>query len=320
MATYENIRGGDKAALAAALGAIESAPDAAESVELLSRAYANPRAHVVGVTGPPGVGKSTLIGALIAEVRAGGRSVGVIAVDPSSRHSGGALLGDRTRLRTDPEDAGVFVRSMAARDRLGGLAALTVAAMVLMRAVYDLVVIETIGVGQSETDVVGAADTVLLCVQPGAGDSLQFMKAGIVEVPHVVAVTKADLGAAAARARADVAAALGLAAADAAGWPVPVLAVSARRRDGLGLLLAAFDRHAAWLAGNGRLAAARHAQAERWLVEAVRERFGRDGVRRAGRLTLAPGESPFERLLAVAAALRGPPGPQPLCALPPSMG
>ena len=105
------------------------------------------------------------------------------------------MLGDRTRLQHDPEDQGVFVRSMAARDRLGGLAELTIAAMVLLRAVYDVVILETVGVGQSETDVADSADTVVFCVQPGSGDSLQFMKAGIVEIPHLVVVTKADMGA-----------------------------------------------------------------------------------------------------------------------------
>src|SRR5580658_6223287 len=142
-------------ALAAALARLEQAPEAEATLALLDAAYGSPRAHVVGVTGPPGVGKSTLIGALISAWRRAGETVGVVAVDPSSRVSGGALLGDRTRLRTDPEDEGVFVRSMAARDKLGGLAALTVSAMVLMRALYDKVIIETVGVGQSETDVAG---------------------------------------------------------------------------------------------------------------------------------------------------------------------
>ncbi len=287
---------GGKAALAAALAELERRPDAAESVALLDAAYGAPRAHVVGVTGPPGVGKSTLLGALIALLRAGGRTVGVVAVDPSSRRSGGALLGDRLRLMTDAEDSGVFVRSMAARDRLGGLAEMTVAAMVVMRAVYDVVLLETVGVGQSETDVAGAADTVVFCVQPGSGDSLQFMKAGIVEIPHVAVVTKADMGAAAKRAGADLSAALGLAKADAAGWDVPVLSVSATRREGIGELVEAIDGHWRWLGQGGRLAARRREQAESWLVQTVRERFGREGLKRAGALTLAVGDSPFAKL------------------------
>lgn len=294
----DNIRTGGKAALAKALAQLERAPDAPETVALLDAAYAEPKAQVVGMTGPPGVGKSTLMNALIAAWRGSGRTVGCIAVDPSSRRSGGALLGDRTRLSTDPEDQGIFVRSMAARDRLGGLAALTVSSMVLMRALYDVVLIETVGVGQSETDVVGVADTVLFCVQPGSGDSLQFMKAGIAEIPHVVVVTKADMEKESRRARADVLGALSLGGAgdDGDDWAVPVLLVSSMRRDGIDDLVAAIDGHGAFLAGDGRLAAARHRQAEAWLEEAVRERWGREGVRRAGDLSLPAGVSPFTRL------------------------
>lgn len=298
--TLDDIRIGGKAALAKALAQLERAPDAPETVALLDAAYAEPQAQVVGMTGPPGVGKSTLMNALIANWRGRGRTVGCIAVDPSSRRSGGALLGDRTRLTTDPEDQGIFVRSMAARDRLGGLAALTVSSMVLMRALYDVVLIETVGVGQSETDVVGVADTVLFCVQPGSGDSLQFMKAGIAEIPHVVVVTKADMEKEARRARADVLGALSLGGAnggdESGGWDVPVLLVSSMRRDGIDSLVQAVDDHAAFLAGDGRLAAARHRQAQAWLEEAVRERWGREGVRRAGDLSLPAGQSPFMRL------------------------
>jgi LAO/AO transport system kinase len=292
-----------KAGLARALGRLEGAPDDAATLALLDEAYRAPRAHVVGITGPPGVGKSTLLGVLIAAWRRGdpARTVGVIAVDPSSRASGGALLGDRLRLNTDPDDAGVFVRSMAARDRLGGLAPVTVAAMVLMRALYDVVAIETVGVGQSEADVVDAADTVVFCIQPGSGDSLQFMKAGIVELPHVMAVTKADTGAAARRAVSEAAGALGLAVGRAEGWTVPVLPVSAQRREGIDALLAAVDGHWRHLA-DGRLAALRDAQATAWLRAAVRERFGRDGLGRAGELGLDR-QSPFARMAALGRTL-----------------
>lgn len=291
------LRSGGKAALARALAQLERAPDAAETVALLDAAYAEPLAHVVGMTGPPGVGKSTLMNALIGGWRARGRRVACIAVDPSSRRSGGALLGDRTRLSTDPEDQDIFVRSMAARDRLGGLAALTISSMVLMRALYDVVLIETVGVGQSETDVVGVADTVLFCVQPGSGDSLQFMKAGIAEIPHVVVVTKADMEQAARRARSDVLGALSLGGSDEMdNWPVPVLMVSSLRREGVDDLIAAIDGHRDFLRTDRLLQTIRHAQAEQWLTEAVRERWGREGIARAGDLSLPAGQSPFHRL------------------------
>lgn len=299
-----SLRAGGKAALARALAQLERAPDAAETIELLDAAHAAPVAHVVGMTGPPGVGKSTLMNGLIGGWRRDGRRVACIAVDPSSRRSGGALLGDRTRLSTDPEDQGVFVRSMAARDRLGGLAGLTVSSMVLMRALYDVVLIETVGVGQSETDVVGVADTVLFCVQPGSGDSLQFMKAGIAEIPHVVVVTKADMEQAASRARSDVLGALSLGGDGNDGWDVPVLMVSSLRREGIDALIAAIDSHRDFLGHSQRLQQARHLQAQQWLVEAVRERWGREGVARAGDLSLAPGLSPFRRLAQLNASLK----------------
>jgi len=296
------LKTGGKVAIARALALLEQSPDSPQVIDLLSEAYEAPQAHVVGMTGPPGVGKSTMMNALISGWRGRGRTVACIAVDPSSRRSGGALLGDRTRLSTDPEDQGIFVRSMAARDRLGGLAGLTVSAMVLMRALYDVVLIETVGVGQSETDVVGVADTVIFCVQPGSGDSLQFMKAGIAEIPHIVVVTKADMGAVASRARADVLGALSLAEEE-SGWSIPVLLVSSQQAQGMDELIGTLDAHAAYLAGDGRLASARQAQAGQWLVEAVRERFGREGIRRAGDLTLRAGETPFRRLAEVAGRL-----------------
>jgi LAO/AO transport system kinase len=298
-----SLAAGAKPALAAALAQLESAPEAEPTLTLLDAAYEAPRAHVVGVTGPPGVGKSTLAGVLIRHWRVEAKTVGVIAVDPSSRSSGGALLGDRTRLRTDPADAGIFVRSMAARDKLGGLASLTVSAMVLMRALFDIVLIETVGVGQSETDVAGAADTVVLCVQPGSGDSLQFMKAGIVEIPQIVVVTKSDLGDAALRARNDAVAVLGSAERDGSGWAVPVLALSALRHEGVDALAGAIDDHWSWLKVGSRLDHIRLAQAERWLVDGVREYFGRDGLKRMRDKSIAPKESPFRAVARVASGL-----------------
>ncbi|WP_246116706.1 methylmalonyl Co-A mutase-associated GTPase MeaB [Denitrobaculum tricleocarpae] len=294
--SLREVASGGKAALARALSQLERRPDAPETLALLSDAYRAPRAHVIGLTGPPGVGKSTLMGALIDALRAEGRTLGVIAVDPSSARSGGALLGDRVRLSRETVDDGVFVRSMAARDRLGGLADLTIAAMVLMRAVFDVVLIETVGVGQSETDVASVADTVVFCVQPGSGDSLQFMKAGIVEIPHIALVTKADMGKAAQRALADLKGALSLTEQAKEHWPVAVMSVAATEREGITSFIETLDRHMAWLEETGRLKAARHAQAELWLRAAVRERFGRDGLRRAGDLKLAGDTSPFARM------------------------
>ncbi|HEY8351315.1 MAG TPA: hypothetical protein VIK87_02120 [Sphingomonadales bacterium] len=271
------IRAGGKAALARALALLEARPHDPAVMDLLDAAWNAPLGRVIGLTGPPGVGKSTLTAALIRAWRAEGRTVAVIAIDPSSRVSGGALLGDRIRLNTDPEDNGLFVRSMAARERLGGLADLTFPAMVLLRATHHMVLIETVGVGQSETEVAEAADTVVFCVQPGSGDSLQFMKAGIMEIPHVLAVTKADMGPVARRARADLKGALSLAETDDS-WKVPVLLLSAATGAGIPDLVAAIDNHGDHLAQGGALNEARTGQGNAWLEAAIRARFGSEGL------------------------------------------
>lgn len=288
---------GGKRQLAEVLVALEATPEAPAAIDLLTAAYRDAHAvatRVIGLTGPPGVGKSTLAAALVRGWRASGKSVGMIAVDPSSRASGGALLGDRTRLDLDPEDAGVFVRSMAARDRLGGLADITYPAMILMRALFDIVLIETVGVGQSEAAIANVADSVVLCLQPGSGDSLQYMKAGIVEIPDILTVNKADMGDAAWRTKADVEGALGLAAQD-ADWVPPVLLVSAAKGEGVDALLDSLDGHGTWLRSDGSLGVRRRAQASAWLVDAVRDRFGRTGLARAGDITLSKTASPFGR-------------------------
>jgi LAO/AO transport system kinase len=164
--------------------------------------------HIVGVTGPPGAGKSTLLSALLHAWRASGRSVAMLAVDPSSKRSGGSLLGDRARIDFDPTDRAVLIRSTAAGERLGGLAPATRTAAQALAAAFDVVVIETVGVGQAETEVADVADTVVVVVQPGSGDVLQFLKSGIMETPDVLVVTKSDLGQIALATRRDLSAAL----------------------------------------------------------------------------------------------------------------
>jgi LAO/AO transport system kinase len=250
-ALAERLRARDLSAAPAVLNLVESrTPAARQATEELLGALSpaciggEAPAHVVGVTGPPGVGKSSLLSRLVAEWRQRGRSVAVLAVDPSSRRSGGSLLGDRARIEVDPGDRSVFVRSTAAGDRLGGLAPATRAAASSLAAAFDIVVIETVGVGQSETEVADVADTVAVVVQPASGDVLQFLKAGIMEVPDVLVVTKADLGRVATRAMADLRAALrSLGARD-----TQVVAVSsAPPPSGIGELADALEAHRAEL-------------------------------------------------------------------------
>jgi LAO/AO transport system kinase len=240
-------------------------------------------AHVVGVTGPPGSGKSSLLSELLRAWRADGRSVAVLAVDPSSKRSGGALLGDRARIVSDPADGDVFIRSMAAGGRLGGLAPATRAAAHALAAAFDVVVIETVGVGQSETEIAEVADTVAVVVQPGGGDVLQFLKSGIMEIPDVLVVTKADLGAVAQRSRRDLHAALrSLGARD-----TRVLAVSSLApASGIVELTAALDEHRARLDVPTRRLGARRASALADFAAEHGERGLRalGGRRAAGRL------------------------------------
>jgi len=306
--TLAAVRAAGKTGVARTLTAIETAAGEDWLAALLDEAVANATGYVLGLTGPPGVGKSTLTSALVATWRGEGLSVAVLAVDPSSRRSGGALLGDRTRMKTDPADESVFIRSMAARDRLGGLSDHSIAAVALLRAVYDMVLVETVGIGQSEGDIALVADTIVLCVQPGSGDSLQFMKAGIMELPDIVAVTKADMGDVARRAAADVEGALSLNHRAADDWPVPVVQVSATAATGVGGLVEAVRNHRDFMAEAGRLDAHRDRLHERWIREAVRESHGRTGLRQAeGLLSRTGHKCPFAAINRVAEALEGRP-------------
>ena len=261
----QRLREGDRSAAPAALNLVESrAPGNKAQIDALMHAVSpaalggEAPAHVVGVTGPPGVGKSSLLSELVRAWRAAGRSVAVLAVDPSSKRSGGALLGDRARIVVDPADSGVFIRSMAAGGRLGGLAPATRAAAHALAAAFDVVVVETVGVGQSETEIAEVADTVAVVVQPGGGDVLQFLKSGIMEIPDVLVVTKSDLGQVALRTQRDLNAALrSLGARDTKVVAVSSLAPATGFHD----LVAALDTHREALDIAARRLAARRASA-----------------------------------------------------------
>jgi len=284
------LRDGDLSAAPAALNLVENRARRDESAALLAelgpdRLGGEAAGHVVGVTGPPGAGKSMLLSALARGWRGRERTVAVLAVDPSSKRSGGALLGDRARIESDPADRGLFIRSMAAGGRLGGLAPATRAAAQALAAAFDVVVIETVGVGQSETEVAEISDTVAVVVQPGSGDALQFLKAGIMEVPDVLVVTKADLGAIALRTVRDLQAALG----SLGERGTPVVAVSSIHPiSGIDELIDALDAHRAGLDVSQARTRARRLGA---LADFVAE-HGERGLRALG------GRREAERLLA----------------------
>jgi LAO/AO transport system kinase len=221
----------------------ERREQALQLLDVLEQQSPFPGPARVGLTGAPGCGKSTLLDALVRVLRPRGETVAIIAVDPSSQSTGGALLGDRVRVRSATKDPGVFIRSMAAREQLGGLAESTWAAVVILAAVFDRVFVETVGVGQSETDVATLVDTLVYVATPEAGDALQFMKAGIIEYPDVFVVNKSDLGSAAQRTASDILDAVSLGGRD-DGEPVPaVVLTSARDADGIDELVAAVDAH-----------------------------------------------------------------------------
>jgi LAO/AO transport system kinase len=276
------LRERDLSAAPAALNLLESrtAADREQSAKLL--AELSPAAlggeapgHVIGLTGPPGAGKSTLLSALLRAWRAQERSVAILAVDPSSRRSGGSLLGDRARIEFDPADRGVLIRSTAAGERLGGLASATRAAAHALAAAFDVVVVETVGVGQGETEIADVADTVVVVVQPGSGDVLQFLKSGITEIPDLLVVTKADLLAIATRTVREVSAAMRSLGSGA----TPVLAVSSLSpSSGIDELVQALDEHRAGLDIAARRLGARRAGA---LTDFVVE-HGERGLRSLG--------------------------------------
>ncbi|KAB2958243.1 MAG: methylmalonyl Co-A mutase-associated GTPase MeaB [Thermoanaerobaculia bacterium] len=272
-------------AVARAISVVEAG--GAAQAELVRRLYpATGRARTVGITGPPGAGKSTLVDRLAAAARARGETVGILAVDPTSPFSGGALLGDRIRMQGLATDPGVFIRSMATRGTMGGLARATRDAVDLLDAAgFDWVMVETVGVGQDEVDVVESVDTVVVVAVPGLGDDIQAIKAGILEIADVFVLNKADREGAE-RALRDLALVLSLSDHDESSWLPPIVRTVAPRGEGIAELLEAILRHRAWMDETGRLEERRRAQM-RLRVEtilkdrvlaAARERAGLDAV------------------------------------------
>ena len=244
------VRAGDTRALARAITLVENSDPLA--YELVREVYPETgSAYVVGITGPPGVGKSSLIAALVRRIRAEGKTVGVISVDPSSPFTQGALLGDRIRLSEHFLDPGVFIRSMGTRGHLGGLAEATLQALLILDAAgKDIVFVETVGTGQSEVEVIGIADTVLLVLMPGSGDSIQALKAGIMEIPDVIAINKKDHPAAKTMLN-EVRSILTLDKERI--WKTPIVLTEAVKDEGVADLWAKAEEHRAFLGEEGLL-------------------------------------------------------------------
>ena len=246
----QRLLAGDRRALARAITLVEN--DDPEGWALVREVYPRTgRAAMLGFTGPPGVGKSTLLAALTRLERGRGRTVAVLSVDPSSPFTRGALLGDRIRLADHFLDPGVFIRSMASRGALGGLSEATLQAALLMDASgRDLVLVETVGVGQAEVDIVDHADTIVLVLMPGSGDSIQALKAGVMEIPDIIVVNKADHPLADTMVR-EIQGILALGPAQS--WQVPIVRTEASRGDGVAELAEQLERHRAHIAAEGTL-------------------------------------------------------------------
>jgi LAO/AO transport system kinase len=273
----ERARGGDSRAVARLISLVEDASPSLREVSAKLAPHTG-NAQIVGVTGSPGVGKSTSTSAMVTALRKTGKRVGVLAVDPSSPFSGGALLGDRVRMQDHATDPEVYIRSMATRGHLGGLSWATPQALrVLDAAGCDVVLIETVGVGQSEVEVAGLADTTLVLLAPGMGDGIQAAKAGILEIGDIYVVNKADRDGADQVAR-DLRAMLSLAERLEGRWRPPIVKTIAQNGDGLDKLVEAIDNHRAWMNEHGELAVRRRRRVrdeiESIAVTALRERFG----------------------------------------------
>lgn len=273
-------RTGQQAAVARLISLVEQSSPVLSEV-MAAVAPLTGHAHVVGITGSPGVGKSTTTNALVGELRRQGLRVAVLAVDPSSPFSGGALLGDRVRMSDHAHDPDVFIRSMASRGHLGGLSwAAPQAIRVLDAAGFDVVLVETVGVGQSEVEIAGLADTSIVLLAPGMGDGIQAAKAGILEIGDVYAVNKADRDGADV-VRREIRTMLSMSERPEGAWKRPVLKIVARSGEGLETLVDAIDKHRDWLVSSGDLTRRRTLRARREVeavaMESLRSRWSRVG-------------------------------------------
>ncbi len=266
-----------KIELSRILEEIEINKDSKKIISMLDNYHSSPKAHVIGITGSPGVGKSSLINQLIKYIRKKNFSVGVIAVDPSSSQSGGALLGDRTRLNLDASDDDVFVRSMAAKNYLGGVAEFTFPSMVVMRSMFDYLIIETVGVGQSETNIKDIVDTVILCVQPASGDHIQFMKSGVFEIPDIIVITKSDIENLSNITYSDLQGCKDYFRKE-IDWKINIFLTSSHKNEGFELLCNELDKRWNILVRKKKINNIRFSQDIEWIKKNIKNEFGLTGL------------------------------------------
>jgi LAO/AO transport system kinase len=296
----ERARDGESRAVARLVSMVEDGSPQLREVMAALTPHAG-HAQVVGITGSPGVGKSTTTNALVKELRAADKRVGVLAVDPSSPFSGGALLGDRVRMQDHATDPGVYIRSMASRGHLGGLSWTTPQALrVLDAAGCDVVIVETVGVGQSEVEIAGLADTTMVLMAPGIGDGIQAAKAGILEIGDIYVVNKADRDGAE-QVRRELRSMIGMAERAEGGWKPPIVLTVARSGRGLAEVVTELDRHRSWLEESGELTRRRTRRAREEIqaiaVAMLRDRWervsGHDDLDALAEAVAAGGKDPY---------------------------
>ncbi len=272
-----------------------------EVIEKLDKFFNSPKAHVVGITGPPGVGKSSMINKLLGILRNKNLSVGVLAVDPSSKESGGALLGDRARFEINPNDHNIFVRSLATKNFLGGISEMTFPCMNVLRSFFDIIIIETVGVGQSEISIQDIVDTVIFCVQPGSGDSLQFIKSGIIEIPDIICVTKSDLSKLANNTLSDIKSVKKFFTRT--DQEISILSVSSNDSVGFEKLYKSIDERWLYMKSKNKLYEQRRVQAEKWLKNTLINRFGLEGFKKISEI-IEYGNNPFSSLRTISERIK----------------
>lgn len=255
---------------------IEINKDRDETNKLLDKYHSKPKAHVIGITGPPGVGKSSLINNLIKIFRKNNFSTGVIAIDPSSSRSKGALLGDRARFSVNPKDHEIYIRSLAAKDALGGISEMTYPCVSVLRSFFDILMVETVGVGQSEISIENVADSIIFCVQPGSGDTLQFMKSGIIEIPDIICVTKSDLTNLSNNTMADLNSSKKYLSGS-FDWELKIVSISSDKKTGFDKLYKILMDRWNWLVEKNILETKRYEQEKLWIYNKLKQKIGFNG-------------------------------------------